>query len=238
MNVIICDDDNSFVQELKILVKPIFKAEYPETDIYCFNNGFELFNWYIQKNIPIDILFIDVEMPGYTGIEVIRKLRKEGCNCMAIFISLYKTYVFQTLDFDITNYLLKPIDEKKVTFVAKKAVLQYKSTHSFVVLNTEDRIIPISINDIICVESKLGKLIYHTVMGDYTVIKKISDAEKQLTPYNFLRTHKSYIINMDKVKYCESYMFYLIDDNFAEISHTRRANIISTYKKYLENVII
>lgn len=234
MNVVICDDDKLFIKDILNIIEPVIKKEFPFAKFYCFNNGSYLFQWYIQENSTIDILYIDVEMPGYNGLEVIKKLRDQGCSCLAIFISLYQTYVFDTLDFDITHYLLKPFNSNKVISVTKRALFKYKIKHNVLTLVSNDQHIVVSISEIICIESNLGKLIYHTTNGDFIVNEKISHVEKVLIPYNFLRSHKSFIINMEKVLYYQHYRFYLLNGFTAEISRKRRSYIISTFNEFIE----
>lgn len=238
MNVIICDDDNLFVYELKAIVEPIFEAEYPETNIYCFNNGFELFDWYINEGSTIDILYIDVKMPGYNGLEIIEKLQRAGCTCLTVFISSYQSYAIDTFDYNIYQYLLKPLKTEKLVSVTKKLLCLYKKKYNKIKLLQKDQHIYLSIDQIISIETNLRKLICHTVEGDFNVAAKISQLEKELSPFNFLRTHKSYLINMDKVVYYSHYTFYMQMGITADISRTRKTDIIAKYNNFVLKKII
>lgn len=238
MNVIICDDDNSFVHELKNLIEPLFEAEYPGANVYCFNNGFELFDWYINEGSTIDILYIDVEMPGYNGLEIIKKLQHAGCTCLTVFISSYQSYAIDTFDYNVNQYLLKPIKSEKIISVTKKLLYLYKKKYNKIELLQKDQHIYLSIDQIISFETNSRKLICHTVEGDFNTTAKISQLEKELLPFGFLRTHKSYLINMDKVVYYRHYTFYMQMGIIAEISRTRKPAIIAKYNNFIFKKII
>lgn len=238
MNVVICDDNDYFINELKKILAPVFAKEYPTASIFSFKDGYELFAWYIQKEATIDILYLDVEMPGYSGIDIIKKLRSQGCQCFVIFISSYIVYVTDTLDYDITHYLLKPIVKDKVENITKKVIFQYKMKYHTLRLNYMDEHYILTVNRIISIESNSRKLYFHTLDNDYIIWGKISDIEKELLPFGFLRTHKSYLINMSKVVSYSGYKFYLVNGYSAEIGRTKRSFIISEYEEYLKNQLL
>lgn len=234
MNIVICDDNPLILKEIRKIINPIILEDYPQAKIIDFKSGNDLLTWTILNDSFIDILFIDVEMPGYSGIDVIEKLRNIGYNCFIVFISCYEEYVYTALDFDISHYLVKPLDPDKLVAVTRKIINQHKSKycHIEIIINTKH--IFLSVKDIILIESNFGKLTYHTLDEKYTVPGKITELEKKLVPFNFLRTHKSYLINMSSVIYYEGYYFYLINGLVAEISHVKRATIINKYQKYFE----
>ncbi|WP_195267915.1 LytTR family DNA-binding domain-containing protein [Eubacterium sp. 1001713B170207_170306_E7] len=238
MNVILCDDDPGFLNELKDVLLPIYKNEYPSAKIRWFFNGNDLLSWYTLEGNTIDILYIDVEMPGFNGIDVLKSLRNNGCKCYSVFISSYISYVETALDYDIVHYLVKPLNIKKVRDVTNKVILKYKKQHKCIELSSNNKHSLIEVHSIIYVESNFRSLIYHTTQGNYTVNGKISDIENKLIPYNFLRTHKSYLVNMDYVLNYEGYKFNLLDGMTADISHTKRSLIIGKYKQYLYDKLI
>lgn len=232
MNIVICDDISLFISQLKAMIVPIFDKNNIKPSVYSFSTGNDLISWYDAQNQPIDFLFIDVEMPGINGVETLRKLRCKGSKCQAVFISSHRQYVFEAMDYDIENYLIKPLEQDKVTRLLKRLIEQYKHEHAVIELKTRSKHEVVSVNDIIMVESQLRKLIYHTKRGEITIHGKISDAEKALRPYHFLKSHKSYLINMDHVLCHEHYTFTLTDNYTAEISHTKRAAIIAEFEQY------
>lgn len=235
MNIVICDDDPLFVKKIKSLIEPIIYFMYPHAKIISFLSGNELLNWYIHSKSTLDILYIDVEMPGFNGIEVLKELRFQKCECFAIFISLYEVYILDTLDYGIVHYLLKPIIPEKLISVTKKVLNKFQLTHKTITIISNDEHVITSIDEIIMIESDYGNLTYHTLNGNYITTGKISKLDEYLSPFHFLRTHKSYLINMDKVISYKKNYFYLIHNNQAEISKNKRSKIIQHFNDYLLN---
>lgn len=238
MNVIVCDDDLEFIEDLEKIIIPIIKKEYETAKVLNFSSGTDLLLWYSQTSETIDILLIDIEMPGFNGLDVVRSLRCSNCDCFIIFISSYQTYVLSALDYGIVHYLLKPVDPQKLSNVLCKVLSEYKLKHNTIELRKNNEHIFLTIDSIILIESNTRKLTYYTLDDTYIIPGKISDAQILLLPFEFLRVHKSFLINMNKVIKYEGCTFYLQGNHIAEISHVNRSSIISAYNDFVLKKII
>lgn len=238
MNLIICDDDVQFLHALEEKIRKKTTSELPDADILCFSSGNALLNWYIQGGHPIDMLLIDVEMPGYSGLDIIKKLRKSGCSCLSVFISAYQEYVMPALDYGIVNFIQKPVNPEKLDHVITQLFTQYKLQHHDVKIVCDNATIILPVEQIIFVESKFRKLIYTTCKRQYETTGSISATEKALVPWNFIRSHKSFLVNMNKIVSYKGFTFYLTGGYTAEIGQSRRAKVISTYEDWLQRKLI
>lgn len=238
MIIAICDDNRDFSSSLKKVLRQHLENDFPSSKILAFHNGNSLINWMKLESVDLDFLFIDVEMPGINGIETLRKLRELGSECVTIVVSSHKQYVFDALDYSIQNYLVKPLNRKKLLALIERLIDQYKSSHATIQLNNYNSGLSLSLGDIIMVSSNLRKLTYHTFSDDFTVAGKMNEVTLQLKPYSFLRTHKSFLINMNHVKGYEGYKFNLEKGLIADISHGKRADIIAEYNRFLANKLL
>ncbi|SEA06934.1 DNA-binding response regulator, LytR/AlgR family [Eubacterium aggregans] len=238
MNIVICDDDAHIIATLKSRILPLLDTLYPNHHLLDFSSGNDLLVWYTQNQEDIDILYIDIEMPGHTGLSVVKKLRQAGSSCIVIFVSSYESYVFSALDYSILHYLLKPLDIEKIDAVTKRALDTYKADHQDIEVISKGKHILLSVSTIIYVESKLRKVFIHTTEGSYPVNMKIGQLEEQLSPYSFVRTHKSYLVNLAMVIGYEGCTFMLTRGYRAEIGHARRSDIIDSYNAYLRKKLI
>ena len=122
---------------------------------------------------------------------------------------------------DAVSYLLKPVDEKKVSRILQKLLIQSKSQpQEFIIINKERQKIKILLNNICYFEVKGRKVDVHTTDGTVTYYEQIGNLEKMLYGKAFFRCHKSYIVHL---KYVNSYTKQeLILDNGERIMIAKR----------------
>lgn len=161
---------------------------------------------YLNHN-QVDLLFLDVNMPDISGVELARTLTNSP---MIIFTTAYRNYAFESYELQAIDYLLKPIDfkrfgtavEKAIDFYAYKNTPQKKENDEAIYVYSEYKMVKIWLKDIVYIES----------MGDYlkiyqeniekplltlTTMKKILE---KLPDTQFSRIHRSFIIAVDKIK--------------------------------------
>ncbi len=156
-----------------------------------------------MKEKRIDLVFLDIEMPILNGFDFIESLIERP---QIILITGKADYAMRAFDYDVTDYLLKPITAERFNTSVKKALAKSSDTNAetsdngFVVVTSKLKKIKLPINDIQWVEG----------LGDY--IKIVSDADEimvlstmkafleELPDDTFMRIHKSYIVNLEKVE--------------------------------------
>jgi DNA-binding LytR/AlgR family response regulator len=165
----------------------------------------------------IDLLFLDIEMPIVNGFDFLDGLKTVP---QVIFVTSKAEYAVKAFDYDATDYLQKPITSSRFEIAIKRAL-------SLLSLKKEK---PDLINDFIFVKSKLKKLKIHAstikwieALGDYmkvvtdaevhVVLSTMKSMEADLVGKNFLRVHKSYIINVDRIN--------RFNNKFAEIGNDK-----------------
>ncbi len=180
-----------------------------------FSNAIEAKNCMIVHNI--DLIFLDIEMPVINGFDFIDGLKVKP---QVIFITSKAEYALRAFDYDATDYLQKPIQLERFNASVKRAV----DSHMLKRENQEEE------GEHIFIKSNLKKLKVYTnrikwieAYGDYVkvvteedtnlVLSTMKSFEKDLSNERFIRVHKSYIINIDKVERFNS--------KFAEIGVTK-----------------
>ena len=157
------------------------------------------------KQSPVDLLFIDINMPDITGIDLVRSLERKP---IVIFTTAYKNFAFEGFELEALDYLLKPIDINRFTKAVEKAIdyHQYKSApvdepnDESIYVYSEYRMVKISLKDIEYIESMEDYIKIHlhnaktvlTLMPLKKILEKLPSAQ-------FQRIHRSYIIPVGKV---------------------------------------
>lgn len=125
MQIILCDDEKSIQTLLKQKTVHFFTEKNIPCEILCCNSGEKVLSL-IKQGMTVDLLFLDIQMPGKNGMEIARELRRRHRDIMIIFVTALSDYVYEAFDVDALHYLVKPFDDEKLYQVLDKAIRQYK----------------------------------------------------------------------------------------------------------------
>lgn len=211
MRIAICDDEKN----IRELIGNKVTVQYPEAEIVCYPSGEEL----LLSDKHIDILFLDIQMPGRNGMEVAKELRKKEKDVILIFVTAVEEYVFQAFDVGAFHYIVKPIDDVKFIEVLRRAVEErnVQSAQRAKVKTPEERYVMINnagvhskvmIEDIVYAEVFNRKIVIHKLNDTIEYYGKLSDLEA-LAGENFFRPHRAYLINFKYVVKYDATTIYL-----------------------------
>ena len=154
----------------------------------------------IASNIKCDIFFSDIEIDKnshVSGIDICKELRNAGYTGLIIFLTAFKEYVFDGYDVQAFNYLIKPINQTSIDNCMNKYITLY--SNDFYYHHKGNEIIQIPYYEIIYIEKNGHYTFLHTL--DKIFVERISLNEMvNRLPGNFIRAHKSYIVNVHKIK--------------------------------------
>jgi len=199
---IIIDDEPLAIALIEDHVSKFSNLEIVAT---CQNaiEGFE-----VLKSHQVDLIFLDIQMPMLTGIEFLKSLSNPP---KVIFTTAYREYAIESYELEVVDYLLKPISfdrffkalnkyfkatETKSISVPVASKLDATTRHIYVNMNKKHH--KILFEDILYAESLKDYVRIHTSETTIITKEKISDFEQKL-PACFLRTHRSYIVNTNKI---------------------------------------
>jgi DNA-binding LytR/AlgR family response regulator len=159
---------------------------------------------FLRKN-PVDLLFLDINMPDITGLDLVRSLPMRP---MIIFTTAHRKFAVEGFELDAVDYLLKPINFERFTRAANKAIeyFQYKkqakqASAENLFVYSEYRIVKISIPDIEYVESLEDYIRIHLVNSKPVMtLMTLKGVLEKLPPAEFKRIHRSYIVAVKGVK--------------------------------------
>ncbi|MCG2462558.1 LytTR family DNA-binding domain-containing protein [Flavobacteriaceae bacterium F89] len=154
------------------------------------------------KNNEIDLIFLDVEMPIINGFGLLESLDNPP---LVILITGKPDYALKAFDYDVTDYLHKPITFERFDASAKRATAKYEQIHRvneeeehiFVKCNLKKR--KVVLNDIKWIEGLGDYIKLVTDEANIIILSTMKSFEQQLPEAKFLRIHKSYIVNLEKV---------------------------------------
>ena len=198
MNCIIIDDEPLAREAIEILVKDTSQLNL----LGMFNNALAA-SKFMEEN-PVDLIFLDIQMPGITGIEFARNISKRS---LVIFTTAYSEYAVDSYEVDAIDYLIKPIDPERFHKAVNKAIAYHSlllkeekenieagNTEYFFV-KSERRYFKINYKDILFIEGLKDYVIIQ--LDEQRVITRMNlkNIFELLPKHDFLRVNKSYIVN-------------------------------------------
>ncbi|PBQ34204.1 DNA-binding response regulator [Sphingobacteriaceae bacterium] len=161
----------------------------------------------VLQEETIDLIFLDIQMPGITGLQFLKSLSSKP---IVVFITAYKNYAHEGFELDVLDYIVKPFSFERFLKAANKAQ-EYKAFKSnrqpeqerdYVFVYSEYNLIKIMIHEINYVEGLKDYIKIHITGSEKPIITRLSmkAMEENLPVKKFVRTHKSFIIAVDKIK--------------------------------------
>lgn len=223
-----------------------YATEFSELEIIdeC-SNGFDGIK-VINENQP-DLIFLDIQMPKLNGFEMLELIDNDKSPAI-IFTTAFDQYALKAFDVNAIDYLLKPFSEERFAEAVKKVLSSNRSTNEEKISNLRTHIDDeIEFIDRVVVKQNqkiniipIGKVTYFEAQDDYVMIftndgkflkqKTMKYFEDHLDPKNFIRIHRSYIVNISSVKEIElfdkdSYKAILKDGTKLSVSRNGYAKL-------------
>lgn len=204
LTCVIVEDEFSAREELKY-----FLTKHKEISLEKeFENPIDSLK-YLQEN-KVDIVFLDINMPELDGMSLGKILTKLNPNIKIIFITAYRDYAAEAFEIKAFDYLLKPYSEKRITEVLNNLTMIKDNSPTKevekinkVTVFLDEKMVVLSLDEIYYIEVSEKESLVYTQNEIYTSKLKISKWEEILPKNKFYRTHRAYIVNLDKIKEVE-----------------------------------
>lgn len=176
----------------------------------------------LQDN-NIDLVFLDIQMPGLTGVEFLRSMK---ITPLVIFTTAYPEYALEGYSLDVVDYLLKPFSFERFVHSVNKATSRLASNHTsepgvyqpleehettkdYILVKADYKLHRIKLDDIQYIESMREYVAYHTPNGRLLSLQSLKSLEEELPADRFIRIHKSYLVPINRIEALEGNMVHL-----------------------------
>jgi two-component system, LytTR family, response regulator LytT len=189
----------------------------------------------ILQNEPVDILFLDIQMPVLSGTNLLKTLQYPPAT---IFTTAYSEYAIEAFDLNAVDYLLKPfsferflqsVNKAKAFLNRKEGPSVFEPTQSekeFLTMKVDGKIEKIIIKDIVYIEGLKEYIKIVTPTRNYVTLESMKNMEETLAPHDFVRAHKSYIVSKKRVQSLEGNMLDLGAKIKIPISRERKEDVV------------
>lgn len=196
MNCIIVDDEYPAREELKYFINE-FSNMKMEAEFEDSIKALE----YIEEDKP-DIVFLDINMPKLDGMVLGKIINNFEKNIIIVFITAHKEHAVNAFEIEAFDYILKPYSEERIVNTLRRLEkIQFvdKCINNKITLKKNNKLRVISICDICYCEARERETIIYTSKEKFIENCSISEFYKRLPKNNFFRSHRSYIVNLEKI---------------------------------------
>ncbi|MDR2920615.1 MAG: LytTR family DNA-binding domain-containing protein [Tannerella sp.] len=182
------------------------------------------------KTAQVDLIFLDIEMPDMTGLELLSNLTNPP---KVIIVSAYEQYALKGYEFDVVDYLLKPVSFdrflKSVNRVHDLLQTEQKEGNDYIFVKSDKQLKKILFKDILFIESMENYVVIQTVSSKEIVYTTLKQLYESLPQDIFQQIHRSYIVNIDQVN--------AIDGNQLDV-HSYKIPVARNFRDKIYDLII
>ncbi|MDR3713612.1 MAG: response regulator transcription factor [Puia sp.] len=178
---------------------------------------------------PVDIIFLDINMPRVNGIDFLKNLKNPAA---IIMTTAYSEYAVEAFSLDVLDYLVKPIPFERFLKACNKARERYETreTHDYFFIKCDNQIEKVLFPDLLYAESRSNYVMLHTAQRKMIVYITLKSLGEQLPSAHFIKVHKSFLVNRHKIKSIEGNLLNIGTEKIA-ISQTLREKVLQEILK-------
>ncbi|HBS88442.1 MAG: DNA-binding response regulator [Bacteroidetes bacterium GWF2_38_335] len=229
LNCIIIDDDKL---SRKVIEEFVNRTESLNL-INSYSSAVEAINVF-NIGEEINLIFLDIEMPVMTGLEFLKTLSDPP---QIVIISAKEKYALEAFEYDVTDYLLKPVSYARFFKAVDKVLNHYRDSHDKRVAEENDEIfikkssslVRLKYDDILWIEALENYVIVNTFSEKFTIHFTMKAIEKKLPLSKFKRVHRSYIVNVSRIN--------VIEDNAIIVNIEDGSKVIPIGKSYKDKLM-
>ena len=235
MRIVICDDDNEILKTLEAFIIGYYKRKKMETpDVSKFLSAEAM----LRADEAYDLAFLDVEMPGSSGISAIQDLRKRNKDLLVFIITSHETaYLDEALEEGIYRYMMKPINPLQLQVNLNAAMRRIGTKNKKITIETDQGIMSIDTDEIITVYTERRNTLVRTTTGTYKTSQSFHFWEEQLPELSFALSHKGVMLHLKYVRRVgEDLIEFTIPGDPAYLSVRNRAAFKKKFLQYMNSI--
>lgn len=200
MKIAVCDDEKRFVDNTCALLERWAKERNICLSLYRFSDGDALLR--AHRSEVMDLIFLDVLMPLLNGIDTAKELRTEDPAVPIIFLSSAREYAVDSYEVNAFQYLVKPLDEKRLWAVLDNFSKTFYTQREMIILHTQIGFCRIAVEDVDYLEAQNKHVVAYLSNGTSILLSEnFSGCEQLFTlEKGFCKSHRSYLVNLSHVK--------------------------------------
>ncbi|MFV0342558.1 MAG: LytR/AlgR family response regulator transcription factor [Anaerocolumna sp.] len=233
MHIAVCDDNTRELSSISSLLENYRRERDCSITYEAFHSATELLE--TMRVRRFDLLFLDILMPGVTGMEAAKEIRCTDSEIPIIFLTSSREFAVESYRVHARDYIMKPASKEEIFPVLEKLIATFSQVEAYLTLKTGNGIIKLPISQIVYVEVVNRTVTFHLTNNE------VREAYGYLTDYessllsspNFYKTHRSYMVNLHQVTALDKNGFLTVLGNTVPVARDAYPKAKVTYMKYL-----
>lgn len=221
----ICDDDKRWLQTSQKMLMEFANITHIDIEIRCFSTAEELLEY---KDIPLDAVFLDIELGRTIGINVAKKLNETRPSCRIVYMTNYLHYATEIYNTEHIWFVVKKHFRDKIGEIINRILRELENKNSRLVLKTmKNELVSIVLSDICYLEKEKRGTRIVTVWDEYHVKERLGEIIPQLSELDFSQCHNSYVVNFHHVKEMQKDVYLLY-------GQSEKEQIVQISRRYVQ----
>ena len=225
MKIAVCDDETKILEDIKSVILNL----YPGDDVNLFSSGEE----FLESDDNPDVLLLDIDMPGMSGMDVASKLAEKETDALIVFVTAHDELVYDSFKYHPFAFVRKTYLREELSGVLKDCRLKIDKKNKRYVFKSGSETVSLSLDEILYFESFANYLTVKTKTLEYKTRSTISGAQSELEKNDFLRIHKGFLVNLEHVKTVKSDELLLDNDETLPIGKSYSEEARKVILKYM-----
>lgn len=236
VKVILCEDETESVHKFRTLLRDYENKHQINIEFIFYLSGEELLQSWVTNKVTADVIYLDILMDKLNGMETARALRKAGCKAHIVFLTVCKEFVYQAFDVGAKQYLLKEnlTEEQFDRVLSRTLQLPEEPPTGLYICEFAGKKTPVPFEEITYIEILSRVVTIH--YGDESVkfYKRLDELEQELSPYNIVRCHRSYLVSISAIAEFRRNEITLKTGDKIPLSKTYYSTLINIFSKYMD----
>lgn len=229
MKIVVCDDEAEICENIKQIIDwMISEGLFPKSEMLICYNGESLL-----KEECIDLVLLDIDMPGMSGMEVALHLSERKNPPLIVFVTAHDELVYDSFRYHPFAFVRKKYLEEELVQVLKDCKKEFDNRDRFFSFKSGGDTVKLSFSHILYFEAEANYLIIHTENETYRMRTTMSGIENDLKNEGFIRIHKGFLVNQEHIRTLKQEEVVLETDDILPIGKAYAANAKASILRYM-----
>ena len=227
----VCDDEKIVLDEICSKVQNAFSEINCTAEIFKTHKPFDLVEHI--KNNTTDVLFLDIDMPSLSGMDIAQFLIDCNAEILLVFVTSHDTLVYQSFRYHPFGFIRKSHFDEEIGAVVKSIADELQKRNEHFSFKTNEGFFKVPFEDIIYFESESNYINLHCTDNQYRFRGTITSLENELKAKGFIRTHKGFLVNQQNIFAIKGDDIELSSKELLPIGRTNRESVKKAILRYM-----